>query len=714
MTKWYGSWICEPEFMKLKPVSCFHKELETFEEEEHDQDLLNRHTLFRKQFCVEEEIEEAYLNISGDDYYKCYINGHFVGQGPAPSYHFAYNYNQFKINEFLQQGDNLIAVHVYYQGEINRVWNSGDYRQGLIADLVINDKLAIATDSSWKYSVSKAYTSLGLTGYKTQYLEQVDGRLWDPLWNTLNYDDSSWEEAMVNLNDDHQIIEEGTKSLQVYNRTCEKFEKLDDGHYFIDFGQELTGQFTCRLKGKSGEEVEVRCGEELLDGSANEVRYKMRCNCDYQDLWILSGEEEDLEFFDYKAFRYVEVIGPKSLEIIGDFKATVRHYPFDDDLYKFESSNTMINQIVNVCKNGVKYGTQEVFVDCPTREKGQYLGDFTITGHSHIYLSGSCDMYRKTLRDFANSSLICPGLMAVAPGNYMQEIGDFSLQWPLQIYQYYMQTGDKDLLVELYETMVGLEQYFKNYEREDGLLVNVTEKWNLVDWPDNLRDDYDFELSKPIGEGCHNVINAHYYGMKLYAEKIREIIGLKPHHDLGSFVKTFDNVFYNDKTSLFIDCEGSSHSAAHSNALPMFYGMFLHEDKQVAIDLLKNKVQHCGVYMSYFVLKALCMEGEYDAVFKLIESLWSTMVNEGATTCYEAWGKDQKFNTSLCHPWASAPISILVEDIMGLKPKMPGWEEVSFKPNIPENLEYLNAQIPIKTGIVHVIKDKDGVRFKLL
>ena len=76
--------------------------------------------------------------------------------------------------------------------------------------------------------------------------------------------------------------------------------------------------------------------------------------------------------------------------------------------------------------------------------------------------------------------------------------------------------------------------------------------------------------------------------------------------------------------------------------------------------------------MAYFLLKALCKIGKYEEAYSLIvsesEHSWYNMVREGATTCFEAWGKDQKWNTSLCHPWASAPISILIEDIIPNKP----------------------------------------------
>ncbi len=50
-------------------------------------------------------------------------------------------------------------------------------------------------------------------------------------------------------------------------------------------------------------------------------------------------------------------------------------------------------------------------------------------------------------------------------------------------------------------------------------------------------------------------------------------------------------------------------------------------------------------------------------------------IEEGATTCFEAWGKDQKANTSLCHPWASAPISVIAEDIL---PTMPWLGEIKY------------------------------------
>lgn len=712
MKKWSGKWIIDPAFKDLKPIELLHKQINEVVLDTHKENLKNRHMLIRKTFTLETIEEEAYIHISADDYYKLYINGHYIGQGPAPAYVSAYYYNSYEISSYLRKGHNVIAVHVYYQGLVNRVWNSGDYRQGMIAELFMNGKLILGTDQTWKYKISEAYQSGGTTGYETQYLENIDQRLWDEAWVQSECNENGWDDVEVNDADDHHLVLQPSQNLSVYEIEAKEIIKLNDRHYIIDFGQEITGQFLLQAQGKAGQRIEIRCAEELEEqpdeAGYYHVRYQLRCNCVYQEFWTLSGKEDKLNLYDYKAFRYVEIIGEKGTILYQPFKAIVRHYPFDDEAFTLRSSDEGFNKIVEICKNGVKYGAQEVFVDCPTREKGQYLGDFTITGHSHIYLTGETELYKKTLRDFANSSCICDGLMAVAPGGYMQEIADFSLQWPMQLYQYFQQTGDLVFLDEMYPYLVKLESYFRKFERADGLLVEVNEKWNLVDWPDNLRDGYDCDLTNPIGKTCHNVINAFYYGMMLYAEKIRGFLEKSPKHDLEKFKRTFQDVFYHEERGLFVDRENSLHSAIHSNALPLFFELFPEDYPKEAIMLLTTKAERCGVYMSYFLLKGLAKVGEHETVYHLIKKLWSTMIQEGATTCFEAWGKEQKWNTSLCHPWASAVIPILVEDIAGIKPRIPGWKEIDFSPNIPKALEDICLELNINGQRIRIEK-KDNL-----
>lgn len=68
----------------------------------------------------------------------------------------------------------------------------------------------------------------------------------------------------------------------------------------------------------------------------------------------------------------------------------------------------------------------------------------------------------------------------------------------------------------------------------------------------------------------------------------------------------------------------------------------------------------------------------------------------------------QKWNTSLCHAWASSPIPVIIEDILGLRPGKPGWEEVEFNPHIPKSLEEVYLEIHTVRGPI-IVSCKNGV-----
>ena len=157
-----------------------------------------------------------------------------------------------------------------------------------------------------------------------------------------------------------------------------------------------------------------------------------------------------------------------------------------------------------------------------------------MTAPAHVYITGDARLYKKALLDFADSTFICKGMMAVAPAGFMQEIADFSLLYPLQLLNYYHLTGDAETVLALLPAAEGMVRHFQQYRRADGLLESVTDKWNLVDWPDNLRDGYDFPLTKPPAKGCHNVINAYYYGALCSLNALYGALNIPKHEDAAS------------------------------------------------------------------------------------------------------------------------------------------------------------------------------------
>ena len=652
MTKW----ITNDDFAALSPINVFGKESGFVPERESD--FFNKHILFRKKTVIN-DFSKATLRISADDYYKLYINGEFVCMGPATSYPQYTNFNEIDVTSLLKNGENTFAIHTYYMGMINRVFVSGDNLHGLFFELYIDGKLAVSSDESFKVAYHTGYSDCGEYGYKTGYLEVYDSSCPEIGFEQPDFNDSGWKNAVENKNflTTHKIVAKAPL-LEVYDITPAIVEKRDDG-IFVDIGREICGYISYTAKGKKGDVIIIRQGEELNDDGS--VRFELRCNCRFEEKHILSGKTDKLCQFDYKGFRYAQIIAPEGCDIFCDsVKITVRHNPYNEKA-DISSKNEKLSAIFRLCADTIKYGVQEICVDCPTREKGQYLGDAGFIGMSYAALCDDTSVLEKVLFDHGHSDFICDGLMACSCCALNQEIADYSLMYPYFAYWCYQKNKNEGFLREVYPYVEKLIKYFSKY-LVDGVICNVNEKWNIVDWPMNLRDNYDFDLPHPPYEkplDFHNVIAAYYIGACEYYEKIRKILGLAPVSDIEGLKKAFIEKFYDEKEGLFRDTPESCHHSIHSNILPMLFDIGMSEaTKKKIIAMIREKRLLSVNYFAFFVLLALEKEEEYDLMRELIldEGSWSNMLKEGATVCFEAWGKEQKWNTSLFHPWMSYPV----------------------------------------------------------
>ncbi len=650
--------ITNATFEKLTPVNVFHKQIESSDYTP-DKKYDNQHILFRKKFHVD-NTADAIIKISADDYYKLYINGTFVTQGPAPSYNFCYYYNEIDISKYLQKGENTIAVHSYYQGLINRVWVSGDLRHMLICEISNADDIILATDDTWKTAIHSGFYICGENlGYDTAFCEGYDANCTEANFEQINYDDSNWQTTCYKQNCYYKFVKQPTKQLDIY--PLENIEIIEnENDYFIDTKQEVVGYLTFSATGKKGDKITILSGEELCeDGS---VRYNLRCNCVYQEEFLLSDSKSTYVQYDYKAFRYIQINTPKNVAVDKNSICIIaRHYPFNAKT-AYTGNDEQLKQIWDLCANTLKYGTQEILMDCPTREKGQYLGDATISAIAYTLITKDDTFMKKVLTDFANSAFISKSLMAVSTSSLMQEIADYSLQFPLQVLWLYNYSKDESFLRKMQPIVQDIIENFASYAREDGLLINITDKWNMVDWPENLRDNYDFELTQTaIGEGCISVINAFYYGALVAYETINDYLNI-PHTKQSETIKNaFNNAFFNTQANLYVDCENSTHSSLHANILPLLFDINTTNTDTIIEFINKKGVTTCGVYMAMFLLMALKKHGKTEYMQAQIKSngAWLKMLSQGATTCFEAWGKEDKWNTSLFHPWATAPIIAL-------------------------------------------------------
>ncbi len=657
-----AQFICHSDFENAVPLDVFHKEMDKRAPFKVEDKFRNRHILFRKKANFA-KTENAILRITADDYYKLYINGRFVTQGPAPSYPSSYYYNEIDVSDYLCEGENTFAVHTYYQGLVNRVWVSGDMRESLWFSLEIDGVLALVSDDTWLCADHTAYSIMGKVGYDTAFLERYDSRASEVGFEKFDFNDKYWAHAAIYKNADYKLSKQPTKQLEIYDVSPAEMRKTEVG-FFADFGREMVGYPVVRVKGNVGDVIVLHLGEELNEDGT--VRFDLRCNCRYEEEFILSGKDDVLSQYDYKAFRYAEIIVPEGVEIL-DISMKVRHYPYEEKaVYKTE--NAGLKRILRLCADTVKYGVQEVFVDCPTREKGQYLGDVSIAARAQAALTHNTDMMKKAIINFCRSSFISEGIMAVSTSSYMQEIADYSLQFPAQICWVYSMDGDKEFVKQVLPYAEGVYNYFLRYTNEQGLLDCVDEKWNLVDWPANLRDGYDFPLTIPVGKGVHNVINAFWCGFLNSLDELYGILGLPSTGRTQSVKQAYIDAFYSEEIGLFCDTPTKAHAAIHSNVLPLLFDVCSDNEplcERIIAFIEEKKLSSMGVYMAYFTLAALIKQGKRELAEKLAtdEGCWLLMLSQGATTTFEAWGKEQKGNCSLFHPWATAPLIVFADGV---------------------------------------------------
>jgi hypothetical protein len=113
----------------------------------------NQTVLFRKEFELR-QVGEASLCITADSYYRVFINGRWVHDGPAKAYPDHWLFDTHEVGSLLKKGKNRIEV-------IARYYGIGTFHQipqqaGLIAQLETPAGI-IVTDSTWQASPSAAW-----------------------------------------------------------------------------------------------------------------------------------------------------------------------------------------------------------------------------------------------------------------------------------------------------------------------------------------------------------------------------------------------------------------------------------------------------------------------------------------------------------------------------------------------------------------------------
>ena len=153
----------------------------------------------------------AKLHITAADRYLLYVNGQYLGRGPARSDPQRKSYDTYSVAAHPGAGKNCIAVLAYHYGASHNYRYgfshnpSRDSRAGLFVQLELTradgTRQMIGTDKNWRVrpargwrrDVSQISQHIGAVGMTEVY----DANLDPPDWFAPSFDDSSWKPAHV-------------------------------------------------------------------------------------------------------------------------------------------------------------------------------------------------------------------------------------------------------------------------------------------------------------------------------------------------------------------------------------------------------------------------------------------------------------------------------------------------------------------------------------
>lgn len=165
-----------------------------------DVPALHEVNLFRKTFTIEESLEQADLQIFADTRYQVWVDGIWLGQGPARFSKFTREYDIYPLGD-LSPGQHLVAILVQWAPNNRRSESTTPYLLAHIKGFTSGrHTVKAATGPFWKVMPSSAWRqdaalvhTWGLIGPT----ELLDLRQLPPDWMTLGYSDSGWSQAIV-------------------------------------------------------------------------------------------------------------------------------------------------------------------------------------------------------------------------------------------------------------------------------------------------------------------------------------------------------------------------------------------------------------------------------------------------------------------------------------------------------------------------------------
>lgn len=675
----------------------------------------NTWVAFRKSFDLNEIHKKVIANIAVDTKYWLWINGEMVlfegglARGAAPNTNY---YDAVNLAPYLKQGQNTIAILVWYWGRTRKVHDDSG-KGGLLFHANLGNQ-QLVSNADWKMKVHPAYDSKSGGGGKNPnrvnaYNVKFDARKamgdWsDKAWYTNSYDDSNWdkpvEKGNANSNPWGTLVQRaipqwndrGLTNFEALSLKSNKtqvnlpFKNTTDSIVVIKAKLPFNQQITPYLK------VNSTAGKTIVADMDN--RFNM-----LKGTYITKEGVQSFESYSWINGHNVEYTIPPGVEVL---ELKYRWTGVGEIQGTFETSDSYFTRLWWMARNTLYVCARDGYMDCPDRERGLWVGDvadqtgavfYTLDEPGRLLLKKGIDntiAYKKgdTLQGLA------PGFGAYRGKS--SELTGQSLQYIDQgIWQYYYNTGDKATLENAYPAVLN---YLKLWSMQaNGLPKHRKGYANWVDWGID---------SDPTPT---NVI---LYFMALKAAK-KMAVALGETKDIAWYDKRIISIQDNFENEYW---QGNRYGSQKKkieervSALAIISGLAKKEHYVTLVDSVLVPVQKSSPHMEWMAEEALMMAGEYDKGLERMKQRYKQQVNrKWLTTLYEKFLP--KLKGTYNHAW-NAPNYVLSKYIAGIKATSVAWETFEVKPNLA-HMTSLKQVVPSVKGEITLNVKKEAKKYSL-
>jgi len=675
--------------------------------------LVGRSPLLRREFTLSKKIRRARAYICGLGWYELLINGEKVGThvlDPATT-----DYNQralyvtYDVTDRLREGPNAVGVMLGngWFCEPGRLKYGDSPRVLMQINVHFADgaTVSIKTDPTWKVA-GGPITRNDLYGGET-----CDARLEKPGWAAAGYDDAEWDHAAAKEAPRGRLQSQVMPAIQV-NKTMRpvKLTHPRPGVYVYDMGQLFGGWARLRVRGARGTKVSIEYSARLHEDSGLIDKRRHRSGNE-TDVYILKGDPKGETYeprFTYHPVRYVQIEGYPGQFVIEHLDGRVV-YSAVDMSGDFRCSSPLLNQVHANAVWTLTNGLFGIPLDCLHREHWAWTDPATVAGtlYPRKHMPRFWTKWLRDIADAQHESGAVPDIAPSYPGGRSDPA--WGGNYPLLVWYLHQYYGDGRILEEHYPGMKKWIDYLTSIA--DGHIV-ATGHYGDHMLPGRSPGKEEFissETPRPL------VWTGYYYRGAWIVSRAAELLGKTD--DARRYSRLSDSIrqAFNAK---WLDKKTGQYATGSqtANLFPLALGIAprAHEKgvlENIVRDILDKRGGHLhtGNTGTTCMVRVLADKGRGDVMYQAATAPtypgWGYMVEQGATTIWEAWGLGDNAESMIM--WATieeffygALAGIEGPDYYGPRQIAPGFRQIRIRPRLLGDLTHASGSMRTVRGTV--------------